>query len=183
MVGLLDRFKKEDDDYGEELVEERPTPTYDPEPEVEKVEPINEPELEAKIDNQSSETSSMTYSSSSDIGIDALMSKRVKLEEAIDYVGLMIKNLKEKRTRLEKEIEEESVDIKNLKEKLVKVREYIDEENKGISDLANKRSKVEGKADEVSNIISDLKDKLSGIDNVVNAENEKISSFKKSRQK
>src|SRR5207245_8088255 len=57
-----------------------------------------------------------------DIGIRALMDKRTKLEEAIDYVGLMIKNLKDKRTGLEKSIEDESVDIKNLKEKLVKVR-------------------------------------------------------------
>ena len=47
------------------------------------------------------------------------MNKRAKLEEAIDYVGLMIKNLKDKRTMLEKDIEEESVDIKNLKEKLL----------------------------------------------------------------
>ena len=51
------------------------------------------------------------------IGIGELIGKRAKLEEAIDYVGLMIKNLKEKRTMLEKDIEEESVDIKNLKEK------------------------------------------------------------------
>ena len=46
--------------------------------------------------------------------------KRAKLEEAIDYVGLMIKNLKDKRTLLEKDVEEEAVDIKNLKEKLTK---------------------------------------------------------------
>ncbi|MEK6870970.1 MAG: transcriptional regulator, partial [Thermoproteota archaeon] len=49
-----------------------------------------------------------------EIGIVELMDKRAKLEEAIDYVGLMIKNLKDKRTVLEKDIEEESVDIKNL---------------------------------------------------------------------
>jgi hypothetical protein len=40
-----------------------------------------------------------------EIGIVELMDKRVKLEEAIDYVGLMIKNLKDKRTVLEKDIE------------------------------------------------------------------------------
>ena len=64
-----------------------------------------------------------------EIGIVELMDKRAKLEEAIDYVGLMIKNLKDKRTVLEKDIEEESVDIKNLKEKLEKVSQYIEEEN------------------------------------------------------
>ena len=69
-----------------------------------------------------------------EIGIVELMDKRAKLEEAIDYVGLMIKNLKDKRTVLEKDIEEESVDIKNLKEKLEKVSQYIEEENKGIKE-------------------------------------------------
>ena len=87
--------------------------------------------------------------SESPIGIGELMGKRAKLEEAIDYVGLMIKNLKDKRTMLEKDIEEESVDIKNLKEKLQKVSEYIDEENRGIQELADKRIKVENEADEV----------------------------------
>jgi len=49
------------------------------------------------------------------------MGKRFKLEEAIDYVGGMIKDLKEKRTNLVKNIEDESVDIKNMKEKLTKI--------------------------------------------------------------
>jgi hypothetical protein len=40
--------------------------------------------------------------SGEDIGIKALMDKRTKLEEAIDYVGLMIKDLKDKRTNLKK---------------------------------------------------------------------------------
>ena len=74
-----------------------------------------------------------------DIGIRALMDKRTKLEEAIDYVGLMIKNLKDKRTGLEKSIEDESVDIKNLKEKLVKVGQYIEEEKQGIKTLQQKK--------------------------------------------
>ena len=56
--------------------------------------------------------------SQTEIGIGNLKDKRVKLEEAVDYVGLLIANLKEKRTRLEKEVEEESVDIKNLRAKL-----------------------------------------------------------------
>ena len=77
----------------------------------------------------------MSTSSEDNIGIKALMDKRTKLEEAIDYVGLMIKDLKDKRTNLEKSIEDESVDIKNLKEKLVKVGQYIDEEKQGIKTL------------------------------------------------
>ena len=42
-------------------------------------------------------------STSSQIGIGSLMDKRAKLEDAIDYVGLMVKNLKDKRTKLEKD--------------------------------------------------------------------------------
>ena len=37
--------------------------------------------------------------SSEDIGIKALMDKRTKLEEAIDYVGLMIKDLTTEKRR------------------------------------------------------------------------------------
>ncbi|MDO7696713.1 MAG: transcriptional regulator, partial [Nitrosopumilus sp.] len=103
---MFDKFKEE---KGGEMVEER----------------INENTVE-------SETVESSQNSESPIGIGELMGKRAKLEEAIDYVGLMIKNLKDKRTMLEKDIEEESVDIKNLKEKLQKVSEYIDEENRGI---------------------------------------------------
>ena len=72
------------------------------------------PEEKTMVDSSFSENSS-------EIGIGDLMNKRAKLDEAIDYVGLMIKNLKDKRTGLEKDIEDESVDIKNLKEKLEKV--------------------------------------------------------------
>ena len=84
--------------------------------------------MEERIEENVSEEESVEASpnSESTIGIGELMGKRAKLEEAIDYVGLMIKNLKDKRTMLEKDIEEESVDIKNLKEKLEKVSEYID---------------------------------------------------------
>ena len=90
------------------------------------------------------------------------MGKRAKLEEAIDYVGLMIKNLKDKRTLLEKDIEEESVDIKNLKVKNYKksvstLKKKIEE----FMELANKRKQVENEADEVGSIINNLRDKLS----------------------
>jgi len=179
MVGLLDRFKNEDENSGGEMVQERPVESES----VDNVEEYVESQPEPKTDNQPNYTSTMSESSSSEIGIDALMNKRVKLEEAIDYVGLMIKNLKDKRTKLEKDIEEESVDIKNLKEKLVKVKEYIDEENKGIQELTQKRSQVESEADEVSGIIGDLKNKLSGIDGIINAEGDKIKNFKESRPK
>lgn len=122
-------------------------------------------------------------SSSEDIGIRALMDKRTKLEEAIDYVGLMIKNLKDKRTNLEKDIEDESVDIKNLKEKLVKVGQYIDEERQGIKTLQQKRSEVEREADDVANLVNNLREKLMNIDQIVNEEGGKIAKFKETRPK
>ena len=117
MTGLFDRLK-DDDSEGSEIVEERPI--YEE----------NEAETPSEDENQSGldevqENTERVDSSSNDIGISSLMDKRAKLEEAVDYVGMMISNLKEKRTGLEKEIEEESVDIKNLKEKLMKVNEYI----------------------------------------------------------
>ncbi len=71
---------------------------------------------EENINTEGSVESTSTIESVSEIGIGELIGKRAKLEEAIDYVGLMIKNLKDKRTSLEKDIEEESVDIKNLRE-------------------------------------------------------------------
>jgi chromosome segregation ATPase len=135
-------------------------------------------------ENNISESQPQTQSSPSEgqIGIRALKDKRVKLEEAIDYVGLMIKNLKDKRTNLEKEIEDESVDIKNLKEKLMKVSEYIEEENQGIGNLTRKRGAVEHEADEVGTLINNLRGKLSGIDSVVNTEGERIKNFKDTRK-
>jgi chromosome segregation ATPase len=118
-----------------------------------------------------------------DIGIRSLMDKRTKLEEAIDYVGLLIKNLKDKRTKLEKSIEDESVDIKNLKEKLMKVGQYIDEEKQGIKVLQQKRTMVEKEADDVGVIINNLREKLMSIDSIVNEEGSKIEKFKESRPK
>jgi chromosome segregation ATPase len=122
-------------------------------------------------------------SSGADIGIRALMDKRTKLEEAIDYVGLMIRNLKDKRTKLEKNIEDESVDIKNLKEKLIKVGQYIEEEKQGIKTLQQKRSEVEREADDVATIISNLREKLLNIDHVVNEEGSKIEKYRETRSK
>jgi chromosome segregation ATPase len=121
--------------------------------------------------------------SGEDIGIKALMDKRTKLEEAIDYVGLMIKDLKDKRTNLEKSIEDESVDIKNLKEKLVKVGQYIEEEKQGIKILQQKRGEVEKEADDVAIMITNLREKLISIDQVVNEEGNKIAKFKETRPK
>lgn len=74
---MFDKFKKEE---GGEMVEERPE---------------DNTEQEAAPESTVSETPSQ-------IGIGELMGKRAQLEEAIDYVGLMIKNLKDKRTLLEK---------------------------------------------------------------------------------
>jgi len=178
-MGLFDKFKKNEDEGGE-MVEERQYEEKDEEPEFqESVTDFNEPEpvKESPLipDIPSEDVPS------GGIGIRALMDKRAKLEDAIDYVGLMIKNLKDKRTGLEKDIEEEFVDIKNLKEKLVKVREYIDEENLGIENLTRKRGQVENEADEVNTMIGDLKGKLSGLDKIVDDEGKRIQSFKDSK--
>ena len=150
---MFDKFKN---DEGGEMVEERPE-------EISNAESVETP------------------AESSQIGIGELMGKRAKLEEAIDYVGLMIKNLKDKRTLLEKDIEEESVDIKNLKEKLQKVSEYIDEENRGIMELANKRKRVEDEADEVGTIINSLRDKLAGVDRIIDDEGNRVRKIKESK--
>ncbi len=182
MIDMFERFRKKEGNerFGSEMVEEKPQENFEPEPES----LVSIPEPKPITENQPFEPqTTVSSTTSSNIGIDGLIDKRVRLEEAIDYVGVMIKSLKEKRTKLEKDIEEESVDIKNLKEKLVKVREYINEENKGIEDLTRKRSEVERTADEVGNVINELKNKLSGIDNVVDTEGKKIQSFKESRPK
>lgn len=188
---MFDRFrrkKEEAEDAGFEMVEERPSfnQDYSESFSSDKQESTNEGRFTEKVDNTPAEPQPQKSSSaslSSDIGISALMDKRAKLDEAIDYVGLMIKNLKDKRTRLEKDIEQESVDIKNLKEKLMKVSEYIEEENQGIQNLKMKRSAVEKEADEVGNFISNLRNKLSGIDRVIDDEGNKVKSFKESRPK
>ena len=182
MTGLFDKFK-EDDSEGSEMVEERPA--YE-ESGVETTQPESVeslPENEYSTGLNEVKESQQSTSSSGDIGISSLMDKRAKLEEAIDYVGMMISNLKEKRTGLEKEIEEESVDIKNVKEKLIKVNEYIEEETRGIQNLSKKRSAVEQEADEVSSLITSLRDRLGGIDRIVDDEGSRIKSFKESRTK
>ncbi|HXV65640.1 MAG TPA: hypothetical protein VD731_00230 [Nitrosopumilaceae archaeon] len=176
LVIMFEKFRKnKEESGGSEMVEERPA-------EGEKSYP-EEGISESKISTPSEISSQIqTSQSEGQIGIRALKDKRVKLEEAIDYVGLMIKNLKDKRTNLEKEIEDESVDIKNLKEKLMKVSEYIEEENQGIQNLTRKRSAVENEADNVGSLINNLRGKLSGIDSVINLEGEKIKNFKDSRK-
>ena len=168
---MFEKFRKKDEDSGGEMVQER------------QYESVEQPQVEAqKASLREGQKPQESLSSENDIGIGSLMNKRAKLEEAIDYVGLMIKQLKDKRTNLEKDIEEESVDIKNLKEKLVKVREYIDEERQGIQTLTKKRSDVEREADEVGNIINDLRNKLAGVDKIVEDEGNRIKSIKQSRQ-
>jgi chromosome segregation ATPase len=173
LVNMFEKFRKDhvehEESSGSEMVEERPK---------------EESEYHNTEKNISESQPQMGSSSSSEgqIGIRALKDKRVKLEEAIDYVGLMIKNLKDKRTNLEKEIEDESVDIKNLKEKLMKVSQYIDEENQGIGNLTRKRGAVEHEADEVGTLINNLRGQLSGIDSIVSTEGERIKNFKETRR-
>ena len=117
MTGLFDKFKEEDSEGGIEMVAERPVENE------ENKESIIEETQEQYNDNsgQTDTQTNFTSTTTDDIGISSLMNKRAKLEEAVDYVGMLISNLKDKRTSLEKEIEDESVDIKNLKEKLIKV--------------------------------------------------------------
>jgi len=176
LVIMFEKFRKNNEGHeeseGSEMVEERPA-------EQEKFhseEIVSEPRTDTPTP---AETPSQ---SEGQIGIRSLKDKRVKLEEAIDYVGLMIKNLKDKRTNLEKEIEDESVDIKNLKEKLMKVSEYIEEENQGIHNLTRKRGAVENEADEVGSLINNLRTKLGSIDSIVSTEGERIKNFKESRK-
>ena len=92
MTGLFDGLKDENSE-GSEIVEER-TAYEESEEEPEVVE--SETEYTSSM-SESQETSPQETTSSSDIGISSLMDKRAKLEEAIDYVGMMISNLKEKR--------------------------------------------------------------------------------------
>nr|AIE97317.1 hypothetical protein [uncultured marine thaumarchaeote AD1000_96_F07] len=88
MTGFLDKFKEEEE--GGEMVKERPS-EYEEQPPQEIVEAEPEPQVE-------------TPQSDSDIGISSLMNKRAKLEEAIDYVGGLISNLKEKELILKKRL-------------------------------------------------------------------------------
>ena len=186
MTNMFERFKKNRDKLEEFSSEKEPESgvmvediPYEPqraEPPIEN-KPVEQVKIPEHIEqfNMSQPTD--------DIGIRSLMDKRTKLEEAIDYVGLLIKNLKDKRTKLEKSIEDESVDIKNLKEKLIKVGQYIDEEKLGIKVLQQKRTDVEKEADDVGVIINNLREKLMSIDTIVNEEGSKIEKFKESRPK
>lgn len=188
---MFDKFRKKKDEFtsasgtkdnASELSGK--TFQYEPREEGPKTAEIMEesrPSEQVKIPEHIQQTRMST--SGEDIGIKALMDKRTKLEEAIDYVGLMIKDLKDKRTNLEKNIEDESVDIKNLKEKLVKVGQYIEEEKQGIRTLQQKRGEVEKEADDVATMITNLRERLISIDQVVNEEGNKIAKFKENRPK
>lgn len=185
MVGLLDRFKKEDAESGNQMVKERhdePDEGSILNQKKDEFETAKSQNTEIDIESRNFVSSKESESIGSEIGIGSLMNKRAKLEEAIDYVGLMIKNLKDKRTLLEKEIEDESVDIKNLKEKLAKVSEYIEEENRGIRELTQKRSQVEREADTVASMINNLREKLVGIDRIVDDEGNRVKKIKEARQ-
>ena len=173
-MGFLDIFKDKDenenrDDFMRKFAGMEENSNFDSKRDPE---PAEEP---------SSYSQPAEESTSSQIGIGSLMDKRAKLEDAIDYVGLMVKNLKDKRTKLEKDIEDESVDIKNLKEKLSKINEFIQDENNGLEELTNKRAGVEKEADEVGNIIYGQRDKISGIDKILADEADKIKRFKESK--
>ena len=169
-MGLFDIFKDKDDDEGgmAEYENEDNTSRFSSEPEpsggyteggdetpsVDSVEPTSYAQPAEEPTSYAQPATDME----SQLGIQELMNKRFKLEEAIDYVGVMIKNLKGKRTKLVKNIEDEIVDITNLKEKLTKINEYIEEENRGLEELKNKRAQVDRDADEVGSIVNNLRD-------------------------
>lgn len=192
---MFDKFRKKKDEFESISMEQKDSaanssgkifqyePTRNEDTEISQIteESNSRHPEQVKIPEPTQQTRMST--SSEDIGIKALMDKRTKLEEAIDYVGLMIKDLKDKRTNLEKSIEDESVDIKNLKEKLVKVGQYIEEEKQGIKTLQQKRGEVEKEADDVAIMITNLREKLITIDQVVNDEGNKIAKFKETRPK
>ena len=178
---MFDRFKKQNKEIVEESknTDEKESQKLENDTVIDTVNHVSE--LRGSEVEKSVDISSLT-TSSSELGIGELMGKRVKLEETIDYVGLMIKNLKDKRTMLEKDIEEESVDIKNLKEKLQKVNEYIEEENQGIKELIKKRQKVESEADEVGSLTNSLRNRLSEIDKIMSSESNRVKKIQDSRE-
>ena len=167
-MGFGDWLKDKDEPSGGEIEREFQTEassdSTEPEPEYsakDNTETSSEP---AEEPTSSSQTSEETSSSGSQLGIQELMNKRAKLEEAIDYVGLLIKNLKDKRTKLVKNIEDELVDIGNLKEKLTKINQFISEEKQGLEDLSAKRSRAEKDADEVGSIVYNMRDRIAEIE-------------------
>ena len=92
-MGLFDVFKDKDDEDDKGGTEEINFESLKNQDNSSESEP--EPQQETTTYSPPAEETP-SYSSSqteSQIGIGALMDKRVKLEEAIDYVGLMIKNL------------------------------------------------------------------------------------------
>jgi len=183
-MGLFDIFKDKDDDEGgmAEYENEDNSSRFSSEPEPSERHTEGGDET-SSVDSVEEPTSyaQPTTDMGSQLGIQELMNKRFKLEEAIDYVGVMIKNLKGKRTKLVKNIEDEIVDITNLKEKLTKINEYIEEENRGLEELKNKRAQVDRDADEVGSIVYNLRDKISDIDKIVADEAGRIKSFKDSK--
>ena len=182
-MGLFDIFKDKDDDEGgmAEYENEDNTSRFSSEPEPSERHTEGGDETSSVDSVEPTSYAQPATDLGSQLGIQELMNKRFKLEEAIDYVGVMIKNLKGKRTKLVKNIEDEIVDITNLKEKLTKINEYIEEENRGLEELKNKRAQVDRDADEVGSIVYNLRDKISDIDKIVADEAGRIKSFKDSK--
>jgi len=108
-MGFLDIFKDKDenensDDYMRKFAGMEENSNFDSKRESEPAQepssysqPAEEPSSQP-AEEPSSYSQPAEESTSSQIGIGSLMDKRAKLEDAIDYVGLMIKNLKDKRT-------------------------------------------------------------------------------------
>ena len=79
---MFEKFRKKEDDSGGEMVQEGQHESE-----------LEQPQVESKPSLREGQGTHESMSSDGDIGIGSLMNKRAKLEEAIDYVGLMIKRV------------------------------------------------------------------------------------------
>ena len=97
-MGLFDIFKDKDDDEGgmAEHENEDNTSRFSSEPEPSDGYTENQDETSSIDSGEPTSYAQPTTDVGSQLGIQELMNKRFKLEEAIDYVGIMINNLKGK---------------------------------------------------------------------------------------
>ena len=183
-MGLFDRLR--DDQQGDVSEKNAPSADFADNPDSYTSSPPSDASLIDSAGGQSLPPSADQGSGSEDrsdsLGISELMAKRTRLEDAVDYVGIMITNLREKRTGLAKEIEEESIEIDNIHEKLIKVQEYIDGERRGLETLKERRASVDSSANQAAERMNTLRILISELDGIVNSESNQTRSFKESQK-
>ncbi len=103
-MGLFDIFKDKDDDEGgmAEYENENNTSRFSSEPEPSGGYTEGGDETPSVDSAEPTSYAQPATDMESQLGIQELMNKRFKLEEAIDYVGSMIKELRDKRSNLQK---------------------------------------------------------------------------------